>query len=142
MTFVDTSAIYALLDRADEHHEKAAATWVGLLNDEESLITTNYVVIECCALAQRRLGLKAARSIQDDILPIIAMHWIDKAIHGLAMAAWLAAGRAKLSLVDCLELRRDAPVRRKGRFRIRPPFHRRRFPLAKPGLTSLPYTGK
>jgi hypothetical protein len=46
------------------------------------------------------LGLKAARSIQDDILPIMAMQWIDKAVHSLAMAAWLAAGRAKLSLVD------------------------------------------
>jgi predicted nucleic acid-binding protein len=101
MIFVDTSAIYALLDRADEHHSRAKETWFYLLESGEQMVTTNYVVVECCALAQHRLGLKAVRSVQDDILPVLNLHWIDKLAHAKAMTALLTANRAKLSLVDC-----------------------------------------
>ena len=50
MIFVDSSSIYAILDRADENHLKAAETWLVLLDSVERLLTTNYVVVECCAL--------------------------------------------------------------------------------------------
>jgi len=100
MIFVDTSAVYAILDRADENHAKAKATWLRLLESNQPLVTSNYVVVECCALAQRRLGLKAVRSIQDDMLPVMTVRWIDKSIHAMAMNAFLVANRTKLSLVD------------------------------------------
>jgi len=99
--FVDTSAIYAILDREDDNHERAAVTWPRLLDSGEALVTTNYVVVECCALAQHRLGIKATRAIQDDILPVMKLQWIDQPVHELAMATLLAAGSSKLSLVDC-----------------------------------------
>jgi hypothetical protein len=41
------------------------------------------------------------RAIQEEILPLLRIEWIDKEVHALAMAVLLAAGRRKLSLVDC-----------------------------------------
>jgi len=101
MIFVDTSAIYAILDGTDDNHARASATWLKLLESGDPLVTTNYVAIECCALAQRRLGLKAVRAIQDHVLPIMAFRWIDESIHAMAMNVLLASNRTKLSLVDC-----------------------------------------
>ncbi len=102
MTFVDTSAIYALLDRDDAHHEAAKACWWALLDSNDPLFTTNYIVVESCALAQSRLGLDAVRSIQEHLVPVMEVVWVDEATHSLAMAALLAAQRRKLSLVDCV----------------------------------------
>lgn len=101
MTFVDTSAIYALLDQDDRNHKLARRTWIRLLDSGAPMFTSNYVVVEICALSQHRLGLNAVRTIHLDILPAVEVRWIDETTHGLAMAALLAAGRRKLSLVDC-----------------------------------------
>jgi len=101
MIFVDTSAIYAVLDRADENHTRAGATWLRLLESAEPLRTTNYIAVECCALAQRRLGLKAVRTLQEDMLPLMTVSWIDESVHATAVTALIAANRTKLSLVDC-----------------------------------------
>ena len=46
---VDTSALFALLDRRDAHHVAAAAFWAD--PDDEDLVTHAYVVIESVALA-------------------------------------------------------------------------------------------
>ena len=69
MTFVDTSAIYAILDRSDANHEAAKTCWFALLDANDPLFTTNYVVVESCALAQSRLGLEAVRPISEELLP-------------------------------------------------------------------------
>jgi predicted nucleic acid-binding protein len=73
--FVDTSALYALLDRADAHHKQAVATWTDLLNGDERFVTSNYVFVESFALTQSRLGMDAARLLQEDILPVINIHF-------------------------------------------------------------------
>lgn len=101
MTFVDTSAIYALLDRSDANHPRAAADWMELIKSRSPLLTTNYVVIEVCALCQHRLGMEAVRALHDNLFPLIQVHYVDEAVHALGMAALLAASRRKLSLVDC-----------------------------------------
>ncbi len=72
-----------------------------MLQQHAILFTTNYVVVESCALAQSRLGLQAVRTIQDDLMPSLDVLWIDESVHRQAMAALLAARRRKLSLVDC-----------------------------------------
>ena len=59
------------------------------------------MLLECCALVQRRLGLPAVRAIQEDMVPVLQVRWIDDRTHALGMAAVLAAGRRNLSLVDC-----------------------------------------
>lgn len=102
MTFVDTSAFYALLDRSDANHEIAKTCWFALLDRNNPLFTTNYVVVESCALAQSRLGLEAVRAFSEELLPVMEIVWVDEPTHSIAMAALLAAQRRKLSFVDCV----------------------------------------
>jgi predicted nucleic acid-binding protein len=99
--FIDTSAIYAILDRSDQNHASARDAWLRLLDADLSLFTTNYVLVESCALAQSRLGIEAVKAIQEEIAPAIGIDWIDEAAHSLASAVLLSARRRKLSLVDC-----------------------------------------
>ncbi|HEY8181591.1 MAG TPA: PIN domain-containing protein [Thermoanaerobaculia bacterium] len=111
--FVDTSAVYALLDADDAHHEQSAKVWYELLDGDDRLVTTNYAVVECVALAQQRLGMAAVGVLLDDVLRVMEVVWIDPDIHARAVAAMLVAGRRKLSLVDCasFEVMRSAGIR-------------------------------
>ncbi len=99
--FVDTSAMYAVLDRDDAHHVSANAAWKQLLDRASDLLTTNYVLLEVSVLLQNRLGLAALRTFQEDIAPLLRVDWIMEQQHLAAAGAVLAAGRKKLSLVDC-----------------------------------------
>lgn len=100
--FLDTSALYAVLDRDDANHARAKERWAVLLDPDNALVTTNYILVESFALIQNRLGLGALRSFQEDILPLISVEWVDAAAHRAGVGALLAAGRRKLSLVDCV----------------------------------------
>jgi predicted nucleic acid-binding protein len=114
IAFADTSALYAVLDRDDENHQAARATWDLLLKSDAFLVTSNYVLVETCALVQHRLGLDALRTFQDDILPLLTVEWISRAQHDSAIAVVLSAGRKGLSLVDCVSfgLMRSAGLRK------------------------------
>jgi predicted nucleic acid-binding protein len=101
MIFVDTSALYAVLDRDDQNHPLAKSTWGTLLQGDDALIVTNYVVVETTALVQHRLGMEAVRVLCGDVLPAIDVHWIGEDEHMHAQNALLAADRRKISLVDC-----------------------------------------
>jgi uncharacterized protein len=96
--FVDTSALYALLDRSDDQHVAAAQAFNALR--EPGAVTHNYVVVESIALVQARLGLEAVRRLLDDLLPVIAVRWIGGDLHRAAAAALLASGSAAVSFVD------------------------------------------
>lgn len=100
--FIDTSALLAILDADDEHHKKAKDIWIRLISEEETIICSNYVLVETFALVQNRLGLKAIRTLQEDILPMITVEWVDETIHQAGVAGVLTAMRKKLSLVDCI----------------------------------------
>lgn len=102
MTFADTSGLYALLDRDDQNHTVAKRCWLRLMDREEPLLTTNYVLVETCALAQRRLGIEAVRVIEGDLSPVLRVEWIGQDTHSLATNALLTARRKTLSLVDCV----------------------------------------
>ena len=69
--FVDTSALYALLDRDDQNHASAAAIWSDLIGRSASLVCTNYVLVEAFALVQHRLGMDAVRTLENDILAVV-----------------------------------------------------------------------
>ena len=103
MIFVDTSALYAVLDRDDQAHESARDAWIGWLSDERdiSLLTSNYVLVESFALLQSRLGIEAVRAFHDDLLPVLQLQWTTPEDHEIATQALLLAGRRQLSLVDC-----------------------------------------
>lgn len=111
--FVDTSAVYAVLDADDAGHTTAKATWSELLVSDSSLITSNYILVEAFALLQSRLGSAAVRVFQEDIVPLFDVRWVDAALHQAAVSALLVASRKKLSIVDCssFEVMRRAGIR-------------------------------
>lgn len=101
MVFVDTSALYAVLDADDRRHAQAREAWADLLTGQTPLVCTNYVLVETFALTQSRLGMDAVRTLQEDIVPVLQVTWIDEARHERAVSAVLTADRRQLSLVDC-----------------------------------------
>jgi predicted nucleic acid-binding protein len=98
IVFVDTSALFALLDEDDLHHTDAVALFRAL-EDRADLVTTNYVEVEAIALVRRRLGMPDALRLVDSILPVIRTLWVDKGIHASAIAAW-RLGSGFVSAVD------------------------------------------
>jgi predicted nucleic acid-binding protein len=101
-TFIDTSAFYAVLDRGDDNHGKAANTWVEIAGQDRRLVTSNYVLLETTALLQSRIGMEAVRGFQNDVVPILRIEFVTAELHALGVAALLAASKRKLSLVDCI----------------------------------------
>ena len=98
--FVDTSALYALLDRDDDRHPEASRIWAHLLESGASLWTHSYVLVETFALVQRRLGPEAVRALHYDLLPVLDVVWVDEELHRLAAEALIASGSRSVSLVD------------------------------------------
>ena len=58
MIFLDTSAIYALADKADPNHADAYKKFDLALKAGEIFLLHNYVLVESAALLQARLGGK------------------------------------------------------------------------------------
>ena len=102
--FVDTSALYAILDADDDNHPQAASAWQRLLGDirsgDRQGITHYGVVIEANALVQRRLGMRAVDDLNSSILSVLDVEYVNEELHRRALAATLAAGRRNVSLVD------------------------------------------
>lgn len=101
MIFVDTSAFLAILNDGDRFHAPAGAAWQAWIMQDELLITSNYIVLEATALVQHRLGVDAAATLHDDMLPLLHIEWIDVALHNLGVNALLTRRQRQLSLVDC-----------------------------------------
>ncbi len=98
---MDTSALFALFDADDRQHGRAARTWRSLSDQDEDLVTTNYVLVETFALFQNRLGLGAVKALQQSFVPLLRILWMGEENHGAAVTALLTAGKRQLSLVDC-----------------------------------------
>ena len=58
--------------------------------------------MESFALTQSRLGTDAVRLLQEDILPVISIHFADREAHRSGISAILSAGRRNLSFVNCV----------------------------------------
>ena len=99
--FVDTSALYALLDADDRNHASAKATLNSCLEQDTLLLSSNYVLVETIALIRRRLGMVAARRFCLEMMPLFRLHWVDEEVHSAALGTLLVAGSRELSLVDC-----------------------------------------
>ncbi|MBC8388204.1 MAG: type II toxin-antitoxin system VapC family toxin [Actinobacteria bacterium] len=98
--FIDTSAFFAILDSGDEFHKESKDTFLRLIGDKEIFHSSNYITIETIVLVQNRLGLDAVRAFQDDIVPIINIHWVDERIHNIAVSSLLIARRKNISFID------------------------------------------
>jgi predicted nucleic acid-binding protein len=127
-TFVDTSALFALVSEAEPHHDRAIA-WLATVteDDDEVLVTHNYVVSEAIALTQARLGASAIRLLVDQVLPACEIRFVDQDLHRRAIAAFLAGLGRRVSFVDrtSFELMRDLEIGRA--FAFDPDFAREGF---------------
>lgn len=72
-TLVDTSASLAMLDADGDDHAAAKELWQPLVSQDAPLACTNYILVETFALAQRRLGMGAARTLPEDLLPVVVV---------------------------------------------------------------------
>lgn len=99
MTFLDTSAIYALADRKDPRHERAKENLQSLLQVREALLTHNYVLVESVALIQSRLGLEVASKFMENTRAF-EIDWIDKRQHDEAVRRLKASRKRRVSFVD------------------------------------------
>lgn len=100
--FVDTSALFALLDAEDAGWDAAFPAWRHGIEVDAGFVTTNYVVLETSALAQRRLGMEAVRILSDELQPMIDVTWVTGPDHEAGLTLLLLAARRHLSLVDCV----------------------------------------
>jgi len=96
--FVDTSALIALLDRADPRHEAVRSTFLDLADRE--LVTHGYVVAETLAVARRRFGVGGVIALLDDLLPVLAVLPVEPSLHASAQARYRASLPSGTSFVD------------------------------------------
>lgn len=101
-TFVDTSAVLALLNPKDLHHQQARRDFEKLRAEEAPLVTTAFVLVETYALLGRRMGLDAIRACRTDLAPLIEVVWVDRELHESGLDLLLDRRRRALSLVDAV----------------------------------------
>ncbi len=111
-TFVDTSALYALLDADDDNHLVAAAWFSESVATSMEFLTHSYTVVETTALVHHRLGAGGVRDLIDGLLPSLTVEYVDAALHARATAAYLASLARKVSFVDrvSFQLMREAAL--------------------------------
>jgi predicted nucleic acid-binding protein len=111
--FVDSPAVFALVDENDDNHSLAARRLLRLISEGAEMVISNYVIVETCALLQRRIGMNAVPTFREDVLPQLITAWVTQLQHEIALASLILADRRKLSLVDCVsfEVMRDAGIR-------------------------------
>ena len=100
--FADTSAFYALLVRTEAAHDAVSTAFTALLGEDRPLWTTSFVVVETMALLQQRIGLHAARDFDEDLLPVVRVHWVDEPLYRLGADRLWREDRRRLSLVDAV----------------------------------------
>jgi len=101
--FVDTSAWYALIDRRDALHARAAAEVGRLLAARTRLVTSDYVVDESCTLTRMRAGSEAAVRLLGLLhrSEWLDWEWIDAERFGRA-ESWFRRFRDQdYSFTDC-----------------------------------------
>lgn len=101
MIFVDTSAWYALADRADANHDQAQNVFSRLCANGDELITHNYIIVESAALMQHRLGFDVAEKFLTDVSSFRVV-WVDQALHDAAVRLFCETRKRAISFVDCM----------------------------------------
>jgi len=110
MIFLDTSAIYALADKADPNHADACKKFDLALKAGEMFLLHNYVLVESGTLLQARLGLQSALAFLTDARAFDT-EWVDSALHQEALKELEKIGKKGISLVDCMSF---LVMRRRG----------------------------
>jgi len=76
--FVDSSGLYALADRRDSAHARAAACVAKLIGSGAGLVLTDYILDEACTLAKVRAGGEAALRLLEIVEKsrVFQMSWV------------------------------------------------------------------
>jgi uncharacterized protein len=123
--FLDTSILYALIDRKDAHHSSAREKVGVLLRANRRLVTTDYIVAEGVNLANARAGHYLATRILDliDRSSGIRTEWIGSLRFEAAKAFFRRYTDHAYSFTDCTsfvvmrELRLTDALSTDGHFR-------------------------
>lgn len=101
--FIDTSALYALVDKRDTHHAAARDTVGSLLRSGRLLVTSDYVVAETINLANARGGTHIALRILDllERSAGIRVEWIGPLRFDQAKAFFRKHADHSYSFTDC-----------------------------------------
>jgi predicted nucleic acid-binding protein len=101
--FVDTSGMYALVDRKDGHHPAARAVVERLLRSGRGLLATDYVVAETVNLANARGGSDVATRVLDLLEQSagIRIEWIGVARFDMTKAFFRKHADHSYSFTDC-----------------------------------------
>jgi len=70
------------------NHARAKQAWLHLVAQGTELVCTNYVLVEAFALVQHRLGMEAVRVLQEDVVPMLHVEWVDEGAHDAGMALY------------------------------------------------------
>ena len=101
MIFLDTSAVYAMADKADPNHASALEKFNQALSARESICLHSYILVESAALLQARLGLQVALQFLKEVT-VFQIEWVDQDLHEKALQELKRIGRRGISFVDCL----------------------------------------
>jgi predicted nucleic acid-binding protein len=99
--FVDTSALYALVNQLDPKHDAARKILSALVDRKEGLLTHNYVLLETTVLLHRRMGPAVAAAVRRHV-SALELVWVDSALHERADRVFSRASRRNPSFVDCV----------------------------------------
>lgn len=99
--FVDSSFLFPLVHDKDEDHPRAERIGRWIASQSHELLTTNYVLVECISLIQRRVGMAAAARTAKYVAANATVIWMDEARHRAVMHEWEREPRRGLSIVDC-----------------------------------------
>jgi predicted nucleic acid-binding protein len=101
--FVDTSGLYALVDRKDAHHPAARSVVERLVRAGRRLLATDYVVAETVNLANARSGARVAIRVLDLLEQSagIRIEWIGTARFDATKTFFRKHADHAYSFTDC-----------------------------------------
>lgn len=101
--FVDTSGLYALVDKRDGHHPRARKIVGKLVRGGQKLVVTDYVVAETVNLAKARSGTHVALRVLDLIEQSVGIRveWIGQARFDATKAFVRKHADHDYSFTDC-----------------------------------------
>ncbi len=103
--FIDSSAFLAVLSAEDANHNLAVQTYERLVDREQELWMTSFVLVRIGSLIHERVGIKGLHTFNDSMNGIIHVFWIDGTIYQDALGLVLSpTSVAKFGLDESLTL--------------------------------------
>jgi predicted nucleic acid-binding protein len=101
--FLDTSGLYALVDRKDAHHPAAREVVERLLRAGRRFVATDYILAETVNLANARSGTRVAVRVLDlmEQSAGIRIEWVAQSRFDLTKAFFRKHADHDYSFTDC-----------------------------------------